>query len=191
MPEDACIWDRLPGLNPEMSLEQHRAARIEPYETLSGPPKPRGLADPEGFRDDLRFRLASWNELLLDRSNANVRHDDHEWIDHPFSATRNALYLIVWVVAFWDLAIGMTLAAATVTIAVHLWRSSKRSFLTRALKRQFCPDCKYDLRGCDPGLAPDLLLGLNIGPKRCPECGSHWPLLPPHPYRSQSKQNPV
>jgi hypothetical protein len=43
-----------------------------------------------------------------------------------------------------------------------------------------CPDCNYDLSAshADPPLDPESL-GINLGPRHCPECGALWPLVPP------------
>jgi hypothetical protein len=49
----------------------------------------------------------------------------------------------------------------------------------RALERGECPDCGYELGGTKGFVLSDAAGDLNIGPRRCPECGSPWPLLPP------------
>lgn len=46
----------------------------------------------------------------------------------------------------------------------------------RAVRNRRCPDCNYDLSGLPDAIEID---GLSIGPDRCPECGSPWPLVPP------------
>lgn len=54
-----------------------------------------------------------------------------------------------------------------------------RRRLRGALDQESCPDCAYDLRACPPAIPREQLSGQLIGPERCPECGSLWPLLPP------------
>lgn len=49
----------------------------------------------------------------------------------------------------------------------------------RALSARQCPDCSYMLAGIPNAIDPALLNGLHTGPARCPECGTHWPLVPP------------
>jgi hypothetical protein len=40
-----------------------------------------------------------------------------------------------------------------------------------------CPECRYLLRAHLNQLEPTT--GRTVGPPRCPECGTHWPLVPP------------
>lgn len=54
-----------------------------------------------------------------------------------------------------------------------------RRRLRGALDQVNCPDCGYDLRGSVAAIPARPLDRLTIGPERCPECGSLWPLLPP------------
>lgn len=42
-----------------------------------------------------------------------------------------------------------------------------------------CPDCGYDLAGVPGVSVRDGERAVSIGPRRCPECGAPWPLLPP------------
>jgi len=51
--------------------------------------------------------------------------------------------------------------------------------LNLALGGRRCPGCRYDLSDSPPGLPPQSLNGQWPGPRRCPECGSAWPLIPP------------
>ena len=58
---------------------------------------------------------------------------------------------------------------------LRMLRRTKNRFLER-----HCPDCDYDLSAshADPPLDPESL-GINLGPRHCPECGAFWPLVPP------------
>lgn len=40
-----------------------------------------------------------------------------------------------------------------------------------------CPRCRYDLSGLRDALFP-LVVSVRLGPRRCPECGEPWPLIP-------------
>jgi hypothetical protein len=71
----------------------------------------------------------------------------------------------------------LTILAPIVTHSYFVARRRKR--LRGALAQVNCPDCGYDLRDCAPAIAREGLGGFFIGPERCPECGSLWPLLPP------------
>lgn len=42
-----------------------------------------------------------------------------------------------------------------------------------------CPDCNYTLKGVPARVLGAGEVRLDLGPKRCPECGSPWPLIPP------------
>lgn len=52
------------------------------------------------------------------------------------------------------------------------------SGLQEALRLGLCPDCGYDLSGAPRAVHPSLV-GVDMGPERCPECGTDWPCLPP------------
>lgn len=50
---------------------------------------------------------------------------------------------------------------------------------TESLSQAQCPDCSYTLAAIPNAIDPALLNGISTGPARCPECGTHWPLVPP------------
>ncbi len=174
------IWDQLPGLDPHRTPIERLLARIEPYETLAGPPRPEGLADPEPFAEDIRRRRRSWPKLLEPAASAEPPTSPwlRDWRESRLSVAAVALIGIVYYAL--HATLGLILLGLAVMVLVFLWRRSRRTRLRRALKRRLCPDCGYNLRGCPSGLDPGLL-GLDPGPRRCPECGSAWPLLPPRP----------
>jgi hypothetical protein len=68
--------------------------------------------------------------------------------------------------------------------AVGMYTSGRPlRFMRRTTNRflnRHCPDCSYDLSAshADPPLNPESL-GINLGPRHCPECGALWPLVPP------------
>lgn len=51
--------------------------------------------------------------------------------------------------------------------------------IRRALRELGCPDCGYSLAQTRPGLPLPAGVEETVGPPRCPECGSPWPLVPP------------
>lgn len=66
-----------------------------------------------------------------------------------------------------------------------LWYSRRRfkvacKRLASSLETRSCPDCAYPLADIPPGIDPSLLGGVNVGPARCHECGTPWPLVPPY-----------
>ena len=181
MPEDPCIWDRLPGLDPEMSLADRRAARIEPYETLAGPPPPKGIADPEPFARDIRRRKANWERLLVDRDSAPRYEDNEHWIDRPVATLFKlwgAVAVFGGLLLYTSTFAGCVFVLGAVAASLLFWHWSKSAALARAPLQRICPTCQYDLRGTPSGIDPKLL-GADPGPRRCSECGSAWPLLPP------------
>jgi hypothetical protein len=52
-------------------------------------------------------------------------------------------------------------------------RRARAAFNDRA-----CPDCGFPLNGI-PNTRSTIQPSLDLGPARCPECGSPWPLIPP------------
>lgn len=54
---------------------------------------------------------------------------------------------------------------------------SRRKHAAAAINSEACPSCSYDLTGL-PNVIPISLVGLPTGPRRCPECGEPWPLVP-------------
>lgn len=81
-------------------------------------------------------------------------------------------------VPYWNS--GLAFLATIVATCIILGRPSvlyRR--LTRRVLRSCCPDCNYTLTGIPNAIEPDLLNGVHTGPARCPECGTHWPLIPP------------
>lgn len=189
MPTAHSIWDRLPGLDTKASEGLRRLARIEPFETLSGPPEPEGLAGADRFAADLRIRLKQWPGLLHEPREAPEPYSDSMWLDTPFKTAYAGLLLIASAFAFSGLTLGMVAMGLSFAAVVFVRRSSLHSRLASALSHRHCPDCGYSLRGVPSGLDPDLFDGPDPGPKRCPECGVAWPLLPPpplSPYQSKS-----
>jgi len=68
-----------------------------------------------------------------------------------------------------------------VVYALYSWGSIRwfnRRLCKRMLKQQ-CPDCGYDATALPPAFTHEELAW--IGPVRCSECGSPWPLIPPPP----------
>ncbi len=60
------------------------------------------------------------------------------------------------------------------------WLTARRVKRVQAsLTQRCCPDCGYSLVGVPPGLPALGERGHAVGPARCPECGSPWPLVPP------------
>lgn len=185
MPESDSIWDRLPGLDPLIPVQKHRARRIEPYETLTAAgavrPTLKGLADPEPFARELKLRFESWPRWLEPTDLDDNAWDNTHWIDTPvrtLGAVIAALSVCFALILYVDRLVAAVFIAVFAGGVLSAWRNSRRASLTRALKQRSCPDCGYDLRGTPRGIDPSVL-GLDIGPRRCPECGARWPLLPP------------
>lgn len=73
----------------------------------------------------------------------------------------------------------MVCLSAVVTYTSDRSLRIMRRTINRFVERH-CPDCNYDLSvsHADPPLDPQTL-GINLGPRHCPECGALWPLVPP------------
>lgn len=54
-----------------------------------------------------------------------------------------------------------------------------RRRVAKLAKSRLCPDCGHDLNGTPAGIRAELLGGVDVGPRRCVECGVAWPLVPP------------
>lgn len=51
--------------------------------------------------------------------------------------------------------------------------------LDRSAREPVCPDCEYDLSGVPGAFDVKATANVPVGPRRCPECGCPWPLVPP------------
>lgn len=74
---------------------------------------------------------------------------------------------------------GALFASLILMIVCHhvIWRRIKTR-LVGAAEGKTCPDCGYEVeRGAVVKTEPGIEIA--IGPERCSECGSPWPLLPP------------
>lgn len=73
-------------------------------------------------------------------------------------------FLIAWAIA---LFVAFIILLAPVTFLERRWKS--RIF---GMLHGHCPQCRHDLSTLTAENS-------SAGPRRCPECGSHWPLVPP------------
>lgn len=71
---------------------------------------------------------------------------------------------------------GMLVLGVIVTGASTRTRLRLARHLARAGR---CPDCRYDLTGLPDAIPTDSTGGIRTGPRKCPECGAAWPLVPP------------
>lgn len=141
---------------------------------------------------ELRRRTRSWCGRELP-----VRPERH---NNPIATASSPRYTILLQVPFYlfaaqfmvgpqirsflGLPMSMITLLSSVTLPIMLVGSFRYfPMLLRRAQRRYnerqCPDCTYDLSKSTPAIAPELLDGQFIGPRRCPECGTHWPLVPP------------
>lgn len=69
-----------------------------------------------------------------------------------------------------------------VLVIIGIATLSRRNRIQRTvwnIEQRTCPACSYDLTGVEAGIGPELTEEFHFGPRRCPECGMHWPLVPP------------
>lgn len=74
--------------------------------------------------------------------------------------------------------------AAVTTLLMSAYRCRGTGRLVRALRLPQCPACSYDVSALS-AIPHAQLDGQIIGPDRCPECGTPWPLVPPPVPREQ------
>jgi hypothetical protein len=115
-------------------------------------------------------RVSYWNEDARAAGRWN-------WIVLAISGFLAVLATLALALAGLVLGLGVMLIAAAGVASAH-YGLGQHQRLARALKQGLCPDCSYNLRGTEPAVDPRLVDGQFVGPQRCPECGSRWPLLP-------------
>lgn len=110
-------------------------------------------------------------------------------LSHPASLRTFQVEFIVWLAAFvlWSIIgqnpwlAALVVAAAVLTLVVRAVR--KRRAMRRLLDgisandHQDCLTCGYDLSGL-PASIPHEWIAAYAGPRRCPECGEPWPMVP-------------
>lgn len=123
---------------------------------------------PRALASELEREIVARRERWLQRWLRVVR--DHDLIERfnisksaggPDSVSVAMLWMPIWILYY---ATKRTLGFGTT------------SRLRRALGSGVCPDCGYSLVTAAFSGSERLKL---IGPKRCAECGSKWPLVPP------------
>ena len=60
----------------------------------------------------------------------------------------------------------------------------------RAAAEPRCPYCGYELAGLSDALFP-AIVSVRLGPRRCPECGESWPLIPTQTIDPWKNAHPV
>lgn len=136
--------------------------------------------DARALSRELRARIDYWSEGGASRSREMP----------TLAAELSALLVARLIVVFGAIALAALLLSGLIWLAVPVvliaWlihrRATQRGLLVRlnlALGGRCCPACGYDLSGSVPAIPPEDLEGQWIGPRRCPECGAAWPLLPP------------
>lgn len=100
--------------------------------------------------------------------------------------TSGVLYVVVGAITLWTGTISLlVLAVVAGGLATTMYtflrtrlfpNLSKFTDMQRATNH--CPHCDYDLSSVEPDQSL-LREGIHAGPPRCPECGTHYPLLPP------------
>lgn len=179
-PKDHAAWDLLPVL-PKTSgdgtpLERAVRARTEAYERASCEP---GEAT-ASLAAEHRRRLDAWalGGAFFGRGLTVL------FIGVPALFALLGVTAVVvkgsWPPRVQDLQVLLWSLAPTVIflILARTFRTVLRP--RRRLGARCCPDCGYDLRGAPAGIDP-AVLGVDVGPRWCPECGGFWPLVPPAP----------
>ncbi len=88
----------------------------------------------------------------------------------------------VGVLALWSVSVvgGLWLAGtALVLIVLYEWTRHLRIRRYRLHRIGMCRACGYSMHGLADAIDPRLVGDRHVGPRVCPECGCHWPRLPP------------
>jgi hypothetical protein len=133
----------------------------------------------------LAARRRHWNEEISRWPHRRFNSQRH-WIDPAFALAGIATGMVLFagMIALGSLRIVFTLVLAMyVPIMIHLWwgrrrRKALQRRLFDALAAAACPDCAYSMREI-AGRPVEADIAFWPGPRRCPECGSPWPLVPP------------
>jgi len=143
-------------------------ARVGVFEVAVAACEENGQKLPRALASELEREIGERRERWLQRWSHVVR--DHDLIDR-FNITKSVggaesvsvatFWIPIWIVYY---GIKRKLGFGTT------------SRLRRALRSRMCPDCGYPLVTAAFSESERLKL---IGPRRCAECGSAWPLVPP------------
>ena len=86
----------------------------------------------------------------------------------------------LWRAKSWWLAALIPLVLIAIPIVTWRIRSAThRRGIRRSLFDGCCPTCGYTLADKMIGGVVRPVSWIPVGPARCPECGTHWPLVPP------------
>jgi hypothetical protein len=172
-----------------------RRLRTHPFDHAARHGRPDELAELGGLWDT---RVEHWRRRAAEPL-AWSEHSLYQVLD-PVASTLTQLgltwmVLIMWLpeliapghrvipswasTLFWVAYVGALLVSIT-----RLHRARRAA--TEAIRQVRCPDCAYDLVG-----SPAAFAEKRIGPRRCPECGSPWPLVPPVNIGAECGAEPV
>ncbi len=80
----------------------------------------------------------------------------------------------------WFFALSIPLIVLATPVVIWRVRSAiHRRGIRRSLFHGCCPTCGYPLADEMIGSGVRPTAWIPVGPARCPECGTHWPLIPP------------
>jgi hypothetical protein len=190
-----CLWIVVLSayfIAPSSRLDSLRAVRQTRERRVT--PLLRTPADADSLRaanDELARRRAVWSKPIDDLPTQNSQAPTWGLVFTP------KLWLIAFAAMLGVSAISITSRESSslsfIMINV-LWAiptfSLKSSIkrLSSCVANARCPDCSYALKGVPSRVLGTAELTLDLGPKRCPECGSPWPLIPPPPPNEPSTQ---
>jgi len=125
---------------------------------------------------DLKHR-GRWADRLGDGAAAAKRETfGRGWMVIVALCVWLALLLVATMAVGWIMALPFAAVLAPVLVLEWHRRRSDRARRERA-ERPTCPRCGYDLSGLGDDLPREWVVG-SSGPRRCPECGEAWPLVP-------------
>jgi len=156
-------------------LEEHRHIIRELERTQGKVPRRRKGEPPRvaiGFIRSAPCSSPRWRTLIPIEVPLSLFAPVWAIISFPIFA---GLYLLVESREFWVFPVCM-LVSMVVAVAINalplVWLEHRWKARIFGMLHGHCRQCRHDLTP---------LMGENhtAGPRRCPECGSHWPLVPP------------
>lgn len=181
-------WERL-VIDGELPGAAATLARVERFDIFAQAARAgdghRLAFDGHELAEEHRRRVVYWTKVMGPESFESERGGRRV-------ASQRVLITVAALAVISGASFGLGLGAGLVTLGgsaivsmalVIAWLTGWMSPIDDSLWARFesgrCPSCGYDLRALACPIPLTLTGGVDLGPARCPECGSAWPLVPP------------
>lgn len=178
------LWWTWSRLDPRVVALRHRRTRLATTTLASCERGSAASGAIEALAEEILYRREAWKKGL-----SRPRVLAVAWL-HPPAATLMVAGMLCMVVG--GVMSGLSFVRAWPTspclipVAMVACLASSGFIASRLLGRlsesvdgSLCPDCEYELNSVPGALPIAASAGVPIGPRRCPECGCPWPLIPP------------